>query len=73
MKLLMTTVAALSIATAAGAVTDVDSAALGSGQSADPAMAPALPAQIVLAQSSRYRDKCQEDLGYGRTGSYGCG
>jgi hypothetical protein len=35
---------------------------------------------IVVAQSRHryrgrywYRDKCSEDLGYGRTGTYGCG
>jgi hypothetical protein len=34
------------------------------------ALAPANPTQLLLAQR---RGKCTEDLGYGRTGSYGCG
>ncbi len=68
MKLLMTTVAALSIATAAAASTNPT----------DPNAAPSIsaaatnaePAPLMLAQR---RGKCTEDLGYGRTGSYGCG
>jgi hypothetical protein len=72
MKLLLTTAAALSLAAIALVTSHVDPAALGLRQSTDPTVAPAQP-QLILAQRYRYRDRCQEDLGYGRTGSYGCG
>ena len=44
----------------AGAVNSIDTAAV-----------PANPADLRFAQ--RCGRKCQENLGYGRTGSYGCG
>jgi hypothetical protein len=72
---LLTTIAALSIATmttAAANSAPIDPAA---GQSASVATTTAEPAQLMLADRRRYsrRYKCQEDLGYGRTSSWGCG
>ena len=68
MKLgLATTVAALSIAavTSAGAVVNPIS-----DGSASAGSAPARPTFEMQAQA---RFKCYEDLGYGRTGLFGCG
>jgi hypothetical protein len=68
MKLgLATTIAALSIAavTSAGAAINSTSAS-----SASAGSKPARPAFETQAQA---RFKCQEDLGYGRTGLFGCG
>jgi hypothetical protein len=61
-------VAALSIAAVSSAGAAVNPA------SADPTSAvtaPAKPAFEMQAQQKRF--KCQEDLGYGRTGVFGCG
>ena len=66
MKLLVT-IAALSIAAVSSAAATVNPAA-----TATTAAATARPAYTIEAQRY-YRRKCQEDLGYGRTGSYGCG
>jgi hypothetical protein len=69
MKFLPITIAALSIAAIAAVAGTHPPAA---GRAIDEAST-AKPAQLILAQRYyRYR-RCQEDLGYGRTGSYGCG
>ena len=60
-----TTLAALSIAAIA---ISIEPAAVGTPT--DTASTAATPEQTILAQR---RGKCTEDLGYGRTGSYGCG
>ena len=68
MKLLITTTIALSFVTAASAVAGVNpSASRASMESAAP------PAQSSPVQLAGRRGKCSENLGYGRTGSYGCG
>jgi hypothetical protein len=64
-----TTLAALSIAAIAAVATSIAPAAVGT--STDTALAAAKPEQIMLAGGRRA--KCTEDLGYGRTGSFGCG
>jgi hypothetical protein len=63
-----TTLAALSIA-AVAAVASIEPAAVGT--STDVASAAAKSEYLILA--GRRRGKCTEDLGYGRTGSFGCG
>ena len=68
MKLFISTIAALSIAAATATVAGINPS--GVGASIDAASPPVQPNQLLLAQK---RGKCQEDLGYGRTGSYCCG
>jgi hypothetical protein len=68
MKLATTTLAALSIAAIAAVATSIEPAAVGTP--ADTASAAAKSEYLILAQR---RGKCTEDLGYGRTGSFGCG
>jgi hypothetical protein len=63
-----TTLAALSLAAIAAVATTLEPAAIGT--STDVAVAVAKPEHIIVAQR---RGKCTEDLGYGRTGSFGCG
>ena len=63
-----TTLAALSIAAIAAVATSIEPAAVGT--STDFAAA-AKSEHLVVAQHRRA--KCTEDLGYGRTGSFGCG
>ena len=72
MKFLPATIAALSIATITALATGTTgNDPLASVRSIDNASAvPNQPAQLLLAGGRR---KCQENLGYGRTGSYGCG
>jgi hypothetical protein len=71
MKFLPATIAALSIATITALATGTTSNdPLASVRSIDNAVVPGKPAQLMLAGARR---KCQENLGYGRTGSYGCG
>ena len=71
-----TTLAALSIAAIAAVAASIDGQALGTQRpneaisSNDAISTSAKPVQLMLAQR---RGKCTEDLGYGRTGSYGCG
>jgi len=71
-----TTLAALSIAAVVAAAASINGQALGTLRpndaisSNDAISTSAKPAQLILAQR---RGKCTEDLGYGRTGSYGCG
>jgi hypothetical protein len=68
MKLLITTTVALSFAAAAAAAAATSpSAPRASVESASP------PAQSSHTQLAGRRGKCSENLGYGRTGSYGCG
>lgn len=62
-----TTLAALSIA-AIAAVASIEPVAVGTPT--DTASTAAKSEHLILAQR---RGKCTEDLGYGRTGSYGCG
>jgi hypothetical protein len=67
MKLaLFTTLAALSIAGAPGAAT------IEPGPSTSISAAPS-PANVTVEAQARVLRKCEEDLGYGRTGSFGCG
>jgi hypothetical protein len=63
-----TTFAALSIAAIAAVATTLEPAAI--GLSTDTVSAAAQSERIIVAQR---RGKCTEDLGYGRTGSFGCG
>jgi hypothetical protein len=65
-----TAIAALSLAAVTPALANVAPAARATVEASGTALAPANPAQLLLAQR---RGKCTEDLGYGRTGSYGCG
>ena len=72
MKFLPATIAALSIATIGALATGTTgNDPLASVRSIDNAVMPDKPAQLMLAGGRR--KKCQENLGYGRTGSYGCG
>jgi hypothetical protein len=72
MKFLPATIAALSIATITALATGTTgNDPLASMRSIDNAAVPDKPAQLMLAGGRR--NKCQENLGYGRTGSYGCG
>ncbi len=61
------TVAALSIAAVSSAGAAVNPA------SADPTSAVSAPAKPAFEMQAQKRFKCQEDLGYGRTGVFGCG
>jgi hypothetical protein len=70
MKFLTMTVAALSIAAVTSAAASVDPAAVSSAGGINAVSAPANAGNLVQAQR---RYKCQEDLGYGRTGNFGCG
>ena len=71
MKFLPATIAALSIATITALATGTTgNDPLASVRSIDNTAVPGKPAQLMLAGGRR---KCQENLGYGRTGSYGCG
>ena len=63
-----TTLAALSVAAIAAVATSIAPAAVGT--SADVAVTAAKSEHIMVAGNRR---KCTEDLGYGRTGSCGCG
>jgi hypothetical protein len=69
MKFLVLTAATLSIAAVTAIATPTNPSA--TDPSSDAAMTSGKPAQLILA-GGRYR-RCQENLGYGRTGSYGCG
>jgi hypothetical protein len=68
MKFLAATIAALSIAAITTTTASVSPSTVAAVESTDAASTPAKP--LMLAQR---RGKCTEDLGYGRTGSYGCG
>ena len=48
---------------------------VGTVEAIDAASTAAKPAPLILGQRRIWvrRGKCTEDLGYGRTGSYGCG
>jgi len=67
MKFLAMTIATLSLVTVTTATAKVDPRQTG----IEMAVVPARPADVTFAQ--RRNRKCQEKLGYGRTGSYGCG
>jgi hypothetical protein len=69
MKFLTMTIAALSIAAITSAAASVDPAAVGRSG----ATAASVPAGSTYQMQAQRRGKCTEDLGYGRTGSYGCG
>jgi hypothetical protein len=68
MKFLLATAAAASIAAVAAIATPTNPSA--NDPSNDAAITSGKPAQLILAGGRR---RCQENLGYGRTGSYGCG
>jgi hypothetical protein len=70
MKFLAMTIATLSLATVIPAAASVGSRVADASQSADVSVT-RKPAEMMFAQ--RRGKKCQENLGYGRTGSYGCG
>ena len=74
MKFLATTVTALSIAAVIPAMANVNPSSVGT-EAIDAASTAAKPAPLILAQRRIWvrRSKCTEGLGYGRTGSYGCG
>jgi hypothetical protein len=80
MKSLTIIAAALSISAATGAAASVDPAANDPSKfvadaPTDLSSNPEVVAQVRYRYRGRYwyRDKCFEDLGYGRTGTYGCG
>jgi hypothetical protein len=70
MKILTITIAALSIAAVTPAGASVDPTAVGRNGATNAVSGSAQPAYQIQAQRRR---KCQEDLGYGRTGNFGCG
>ena len=69
MKFLLVTAATLSIAAMTAVATPTNPSA--TDPSSDAAITSGQPAPLILA-GGRYR-RCQENLGYGRRGSYGCG
>ena len=71
MKLLAMTIVTLSLAAVTTASANIDLRPAGAVKFIDSAAVPAKPAGVTFAQ--RRGRKCQENLGYGRTGSYGCG
>ena len=71
MKFLAMTIATLSLAAVTTASANIDPRPAGVVKSIDTAAVPAKPADVSFAQ--RRGRKCQENLGYGRTGSFGCG
>jgi hypothetical protein len=75
MKFLATTIAALSIAAVIPAMASVNPSSVGTVEAIDAASTAAKPAPLILGQRRIWvrRGKCTEDLGYGRTGTYGCG
>lgn len=73
MKLVTTTVTALAVTAATAATANVQPAGVDATKLVAPALTVAVPSDPLVLAQRRYRDKCQEDLGYGRTGSYGCG
>jgi hypothetical protein len=68
MKFLVLTAATLSIAAMTAIATPTNPSA--TDPSSDAAITSGKPAQLLLAGGRR---RCQENLGYGRKGSYGCG
>ena len=75
MKFLATTVTALSIAAVIPAMANVNPSTVGTVEAIDAASTAAKHAPLILAKRRILvrSSKCTEDLGYGRTGSYGCG
>ena len=73
MKLFMTTVAALSVTAATAATANVQPAAVDMIKLVAPAAKAAVSSDPLVLAQRRYRQQCQEDFGYGRTGTYGCG
>ena len=73
MKFLATTIAALSISVVIPAMASVHPSSVGV-ETIETSTA-AKPVPLILAQRRIWvrRGKCTENLGYGRTGSYGCG
>jgi hypothetical protein len=67
MKLLAMTIATLSFAALTPASANIDSRPVGAVKSVDTAAARTKGADVTFAQ--RRGRKCQENLGYGRTGS----
>ena len=60
---------------AVAAMANVNPSSVGTVEAIDAASTAAKPAPLILAQRRIWvrRSKCTEGLGYGRTGSYGCG
>ena len=71
MKLLAMTIATLSLAAVTTASATIDPHQADAVKSFAMAAVSAKPADVTFA--GRRGRKCQENLGYGRTGSYGCG
>jgi len=71
MKFLAMTIATLSLVTVTPATANVDPRQASVDKSIETAVVPVKPADVTFAQ--RRNRKCQENLGYGRTGTYGCG
>ena len=72
MKFLPAVIAVLAIAATTPLAAAINSDSdIAIGRSLEGAASAQKPAQLLLAGSRR--NKCQERLGYGRTGSYGCG
>jgi hypothetical protein len=65
------TIVTLSLAAVTTASANIDLRPADAVKSIDTAAVPAKPADVTYAH--RRGRKCQENLGYGRTGSYGCG
>jgi hypothetical protein len=71
MKFLAMTIVTLSLAAVTAASANIDLRPADAVKFIDTAAVLAKPAGVTFAQ--RRGRKCQENLGYGRTGSYGCG
>jgi hypothetical protein len=70
MKFLITAIAAASMAAITAVAASTDPTDLGAARSISAAATSVEPAPLLLAGPY---GQCTEDLGYGRTGSYGCG
>jgi hypothetical protein len=71
MKFLAMTIATLSLAAVTTASATIDPHQADTVKSLATAAVSAKPADVTFA--GRRGRKCQENLGYGRTGSFGCG
>jgi hypothetical protein len=71
MKFLAITIVTLSLAAVTAASANIDLRPADAVKFIDAAAVLAKPTGVTFAQ--RRGRKCQENLGYGRTGSYGCG
>ena len=71
MKLLAMTIATLSLVAVTTALANIDPRPGDRNKSIETAAVPAKTTGATFAE--RRGRKCQENLGYGRAGSYGCG